>query len=925
MSESTRLRRIVRLTLATAALVATAAAQSADNVLPEVVVTAQKRAESIQDVPIAVSAFSEDELTARGLDGGPQMLQAIPNVSFSKGNFTGYNLQIRGVGSKLVAAGGDQGVGIHVNNAPLAASRFFEAEFFDMERVEVLRGPQGTLYGRNATGGVFNAITAKPTNELAGSATLDIGNYSSHKLKAMANLPLSDTLALRLAGSTLERDGYNYNIASDSQVDGRSIAAGRATLSFKPGDLFSAYLMWEHFKEDDNRQRAGAQLCTKDPGPATVGGVATTNALPAAQPLWYLSQGCLPGSLYSPAAYGTINSNGSLGGVFSNLLGLYPGDYYAGQNINPDLRTTNSYYLPKYQAESDLLMLNMEFSLSDALTFTSLTSYNDDKLNSQQDYNRSVANGKFVPGFFSPGGLIDDPQIGITDTLAVYDKSFVESTTWTQELRLQSAFDGPLNFNVGAIYIDQDSPDQGYYVFFNTGTTYARCFNIGACNTNPITGAPWTPADPLYQAQIYIDPNAEPNGEGHNYYYNKQTFALQSVAGFGELYWEIVDSLKATLGLRYTKDKKEATTYDFNQQFIYPGRGFGPGAIKNQEATFTETTGRAGVDWKLTDDVLFYAFYSKGYKGGGFNPATAGNVKTTFDPEIVNAIELGAKTTFANGRLQLNGTVFAYDYQGYQISRIVNLTSVNDNIDADISGAEFEVAFQPFDGTRLDANIGFLKTEIRGDVSSVDVMNRTQGNSALTLIKGFSGTNCVAPTAAVAAVVGAINGGAVPTTTLPSVCPSANFPYGRFSARETRPGANYLGFAIEPGEGVPVSLEGKELPNSPHLTISVGAQQTFSMGADWSTTVRADYYHQSDSYTRFYNTEFDRINGWSNVNLSLSLDNAAGVSFLVYAKNLLDDDNIVDTYLTDDSSGLFVNTFVNDPRLVGAAVTWKFK
>ncbi|HTE43102.1 MAG TPA: TonB-dependent receptor plug domain-containing protein, partial [Steroidobacteraceae bacterium] len=244
MARSKRLHRIVRSTLITAGIVATAA-NAADTTLPEVIVTAQKRTESIQDVPIAVSAYTGDELLARGVDGGAQIVQTIPNVSFSKGNFTGYNLQIRGVGSKLVAAGGDQGVGIHLNNVPLAASRFFESEFFDVERIEVLRGPQGTLYGRNATGGVFNAITAKPTNELAGSATLDLGNYGSHKVKAMINVPLSDSWALRLAGSALQRDGYNYNIASDTYVDGRDLGSLRGTLAFNPSESFSAYLMYE--------------------------------------------------------------------------------------------------------------------------------------------------------------------------------------------------------------------------------------------------------------------------------------------------------------------------------------------------------------------------------------------------------------------------------------------------------------------------------------------------------------------------------------------------------------------------------------------------------------------------------------------------------------------------------------------------------
>src|SRR5437868_8386007 len=162
MSDSLRLRSLLAVGVSAAALMAVAVpayAADANNdatttTVGEVVVTAQKKEEALQDVPIAVSAFSQDNLEKQKIDGGPNLVLAVPNVNFSKGNFTGYNFQIRGIGSKLVAGSGDAGTGIHLNNAPLIANNLFETEFYDVERVEVLRGPQGTLYGRNATGGV---------------------------------------------------------------------------------------------------------------------------------------------------------------------------------------------------------------------------------------------------------------------------------------------------------------------------------------------------------------------------------------------------------------------------------------------------------------------------------------------------------------------------------------------------------------------------------------------------------------------------------------------------------------------------------------------------------------------------------------------------------------------------------------------------
>ncbi|HKX79453.1 MAG TPA: TonB-dependent receptor, partial [Novosphingobium sp.] len=131
----------------------------------EIIVTAQKRAENLQDVPIAVSAFSSDSLQERGLNGGADLQIAVPNVSFGTTGFGRYNFQIRGIGAQIQGLSADTGVGIHENNIPLTVNRLAAAEFYDIERIEVLRGPQGTLYGRNATGGVVNTITATPKHE----------------------------------------------------------------------------------------------------------------------------------------------------------------------------------------------------------------------------------------------------------------------------------------------------------------------------------------------------------------------------------------------------------------------------------------------------------------------------------------------------------------------------------------------------------------------------------------------------------------------------------------------------------------------------------------------------------------------------------------------------------------------------------------
>jgi outer membrane receptor protein involved in Fe transport len=342
--------------------------------IEELVVTAQKKAESIQDVPIAVSAFSQDALQKSRIDGGPNLVLAIPNVNFSKGNFTGYNFQIRGIGSKLVAGSGDAGTGIHLNNAPLISNNLFETEFYDVERVEVLRGPQGTLYGRNATGGVVNLISNKPSDRLEGMARGEYGNYNSIKLRGMINAPIGDALAVRLAGTYLKRDGFGTNTFTGNDADTRDMYGYRASAKFQPVDNFKAIVVYDKFHEDDSRSRIGKQFCSKDVGPTNVGGVAFS-AVPAIGQVQrgLFSQGCRATALDASDVFGTVNSQATLGGLFGALGGFQTGDAYAGKMQSKDVRDIESSFDPIYRADTDIVQLHLEWDVTENLQLTSLT------------------------------------------------------------------------------------------------------------------------------------------------------------------------------------------------------------------------------------------------------------------------------------------------------------------------------------------------------------------------------------------------------------------------------------------------------------------------------------------------------------------------------------------------------------------------
>ncbi|MGE5501826.1 MAG: TonB-dependent receptor domain-containing protein, partial [Ignavibacteriales bacterium] len=625
------------------------------------IVTAQKKEEAIQDVPIAISAFTEKSLEEQKIEGGFDLLKAIPNVTFSKNNFTSYNFSIRGIGTKAVSATTDPGVAVSFNNVALIQNRLFEQEYFDVERVEVLRGPQGTLYGRNATAGVVNLISAKPDmDEFKGWLKGEVGNYHTKRLSAMVNVPLiEDKLAIRFAGALTERQGYDYNTGTHHAVNGRDLWSGRITIGFDPTESLHADLVWERFNEDDNRSRTGKQLCHRDDGREYVGTTPTASVDVFGQDFTVLrqalfSQGCKAGSLYENAAFGTPNglalplvwgllmtgSNGfySLNYPYSGYTGpqtlIALQDPYGGMMQSRDLRMINSFRDPVYRAKADIVELNINWSPRDAITITSQMAYNRDSTYSFQDYNRFNTTPIFVdtsnfsvfaynvnPTAYrtlAPGGVFCDPQLGCSNTFAAFDIAQAKGEQFSQEVRIQSSFGGAWDFSAGANYT-QYRTSVDYYVMSNLMTAMAmvKPFNLPEEYPGAVAGWDYCYGTPMFSGGVkyplgaagsgcpYIDPNPVEslNGEGHNYFRSKNPYKLKSGAVFGELYWRLRDDLKLTAGGRYTDDRK--VFIPVPSQLLL-AEGYIAGGDVNRgypelepiKQRWGEWTGRIGVDWK---------------------------------------------------------------------------------------------------------------------------------------------------------------------------------------------------------------------------------------------------------------------------------------------------------------------------------------
>jgi iron complex outermembrane receptor protein len=1001
--------------------IAAAIASIAPNAaLETVTVTSSKIGGDVQNIPISITALSQEQLTSTQTTGGPDLVKQVPNMTFTKTNFSGYSIQLRGIGTQAISVTTDPAVAVAFNDIPFIRNHFFEQEFYDVAQVEVLRGPQGTLYGRNATAGVVNVNSAKPTDQFEAMTSADIGNYGNRRLEGMINVPIvDDELDIRVAGEWTKRQGYSFDTLTDSRVDGRDLWSGRISVGWKPFESFETDFIWEHFSEDDDRMRTSKQLCKTAPNPTVIDGIlvppvgSSPGGDNAYDPNYHLSQGCQATSLYSADAFEvpeglSVPYASAVSALANGIQANF--DPYATTMQSRNLRVIESALTPRYQAKNDVVELNSEYRVTPALLFVSQTGFDHDFLWSTEDYNRfNTAPGIFIynppggttntfgqilpdpdgsgtciavfgeckaigapcppPGAVnecSHNGVFCDPQLGCSDRLVAADLSDEHAWQLSQEFRFSSNLSGPVNFSVGGNYLHYET-EENYYVFINTLTLASasednggggppldsppwvpgvsdnhECLSGGFRNSNPLT-----PHSPFGCKYIDPDPITAVNGEGHNYFLSKNPYVLNSYAAFGEVNYNIFDDLKLTTGLRWTEDQKHFT--DIPSELLVDGYGYASTGVVNQQ--WDQLTGRAVANWTpkldFTDQTLIYASYAHGYKAGGANPPgavllvyTAGEIADpihplTFKPEFVDAFELGSKNTLLDGALTLNADVFYYNYENYQISEIVDRTSINLNFDAHVKGAEVESTWEPLPGLRFNFAGGWEDTTLAKGDKAVDLMDRTADNSDWMVIKPFvtQASNCIFPTYVVAAGVEITN------NAFASFCgvaysshtdPLTQRPYAAFPCALDACGQanldSYPGFdpatAPNNGEGFDKDLSGKELPNAPPFTVSFGAQYTAPLTPDWAGTVRGDYYWQDYSWARVFNDNpYDRLRGYANLNLALILTNQNGWQVMLYDKNVFNETAITGDFLNSDDSGLTTNVFLTDPKLIGIRVT----
>ena len=385
------------------------------------------------------------------------------------------------------------------------------------------------------------------------------------------------------------------------------------------------------------------------------------------------------------------------------------------------------------------------------------------------------------------------------------------------------------------------------------------------------------------------------------YHNDSRVYTLEAQAFFGELYWDVTDALRLTVGGRYSEEEKEGKQRTIYVTFsdlppIQPNNAYFEPKYEQDEFTW-----KVNATYDFSDDVMMYATVSSSFKSGGFNPisdnsplvnpALGGNANNVdFDPEFIDAFELGLKTTLLDGAMQINAAGFYYDYQDMQQSKIVNVTSLNQNSDAEITGLELDLLWALTPNLIFSLSGGWLDTEI-GEFLTVDTANPNASSAAALAAD---------PTVASQGLV-SVNG--VNFVAAPD--------YSRCEAAAPNPCPGYV-----------QNLEGNQIAGSPELNYNVGLSYNMPLGS-MDLTLSTNYYWQDEYYASNFNNLSNQIDDWSMWNASARL---SGESWYAEAwiKNIEDNDNVTGHYLTSSVSALFTNQFILDPQTYGLSLGWKF-
>ena len=629
-------------------------------IVEEVIVTARKLEESLQETPVAVTAVTAAQMESWGLDGLADISKITAGLIFDSEFARGANRPvIRGQANIL----NDSGVSYFIDGVYVSGS-IDDYDLNDVERVEVVKGPQSALYGRNTYSGAINIITRSPGGAFGGRIRLELAEDEQFLVSASLSGPLSEALS---GGLTLRH--YEMGGPFTNQFDGTDIGEQQSrsvsgVLEFTPSEQLSI--------------RARAYYAERDDGQ------------PAVMATRYFDNNCYidNGSLY-----------GGAGRYFCGEVA--PGDISSDWPVQaPDTRDTD---------ENTQLSLKIDYQINDAWSLTSITGYNDrnEEFVIDGDYlPTSFHVSNFTPNGFPFGGFADGPPFLYAYAGTMTDFTFATATTtesWSQEVQFRFSGDR-LQGLLGAYYFDQDQTARDIREVSEAqqGLAQANWFAEfrrmqGLCAANFLCES----MAPFFGSAIVVPRDV--NG-----------LSIKNAALFGMVSFDLADNLGLTLEARYQDEK-------IDQEAVVQDLGNPADAPVLASASFDGLLPRITLDWRPTPNNMLYLVYAQGTKPGGFNGTVAIEAGIpTFDEEDVDSIEIGAKNVFAGGQATANFAAFFNQVEGYQLTQNVrsgqNTTSATVNAgDADIFGLEAEIQARPqaAQGLTLTLNYAWTDTEFQ--------------------------------------------------------------------------------------------------------------------------------------------------------------------------------------------------------------------
>ncbi len=734
--------RVVSATLlagvSMAGFVVPAYAQDADegsSGLEEIVVTANKREENLQQAPLAISAVGSEQLELRGLSEVKDLSAIAPNVSIVGGttNATAAVVSIRGIPSPADETQGyDSPIGLYQDGVYLARSSAASFEVADIERVEVLRGPQGTLFGRNTTGGAINFITKKPDNEASLKLKLGAGNYGQMLGRFVLNSGDLGGARMSLGYLRRERNGIVDNLLEpkDSRDPGSvKVDSARWAVEIDLADNITAYnvLDWTQITGQPHfQQLAEVGMGVFRPNisyqgntfaqvnPANVGGYLAQSSI--------LEAGC--GKTVTRTRLSQIcnESDGlSTDRIWGNMFRI------EAEADGATLRTTTAYRSWKNNIRgSDLDGLG---SLRGAL-------FNIGPTNTLNGFPAAILSGNPLTGsgLGLPAGtaafLSSQAIPQITQSLFTATNAR-QQHQWSQEIELVSNGDGPFQWVVGGFFFRESGKERNVQSFgfvLDTNQAVYNSTNFGGLA-------------PLIQANNPARFRVIPQASTLDYKADGTSKAVYGQASYrpgGE-----EGALGVTLGLRYSWDEKEVLR---RQNGATPYSSGIDKSVNYGKKKFSAPTGHLTIDYRANEDINLYARAARGYRSGGFNlrQATTSLLPLTpFNEETMDSFELGAKTEIG-GRIRLNAAIFHNIYKDQLVTVPVPIVGTGSfgtiTVNAgktNYTGLELEGQFKVTDNFSIDGNFGYIDIKVK-NFPGADITNTPRNIAGLLRGSGYA-------------------------------------------------------------------------------------------------------------------------------------------------------------------------------------------